>query len=63
MKHPFAGVLNTASPLAIPSLSASGQSIDVGPGGVRIDPRSPRQGDRPGVPGARAEQHRTGTHG
>lgn len=46
MKHLFASTLISASMLAIPSLPASAQSIDVGPGGVRVDPRSPRERDR-----------------
>lgn len=46
MKHLFASSLIAASLLAIPSLPALAQSIDIGPGGVRVDPRSPRERDR-----------------
>lgn len=46
MKHIIAGGLIAAGLLAIPSLPASAQSIDIGPGGVRVDPRSPRERDR-----------------
>ena len=46
MKHLFTGALISATLIAIPSLPASAQSIDVGPGGVRVDPRSPRERDR-----------------
>lgn len=43
MKHIIAGGLIAAGLLAIPSVSAVAQSIDIGPGGVRVDPRSPRE--------------------
>ncbi len=43
VKHPIAGALIAASLFVVPSLSASAQSIDIGPGGVRVDPRSPRE--------------------
>ena len=46
MKHLFAGALITSSLLVISSMPAFAQSIDVGPGGVRVDPRSPRERDR-----------------
>ncbi|TXN76076.1 hypothetical protein FV228_01560 [Methylobacterium sp. WL18] len=46
MKHLFASSLIAASLLAIPSLPALAQSIDIGPGGVRVDPRSSRERDR-----------------
>lgn len=46
MKHLFASALISASLITIPSLPAAAQSIDVGPGGVRVDPRSPRERDR-----------------
>ncbi|MDP4003276.1 hypothetical protein [Methylobacterium sp. NEAU K] len=46
MKHLFAGSLIAAGLFAIPSLPASAQSIDIGPGGVRVDPRSPRERGR-----------------
>ncbi|MCJ2067271.1 hypothetical protein MKK75_00345 [Methylobacterium sp. J-030] len=43
MKHIIAGGLIAAGLLAIPSVPAVAQSIDIGPGGVRVDPRSPRE--------------------
>lgn len=46
MKHLFASSLIAAGLLSIPSVPAMAQSIDIGPGGVRVDPRSPRQRDR-----------------
>ncbi|SFM90672.1 hypothetical protein [Methylobacterium pseudosasicola] len=46
MKHLFASSLIAAGLLAIPSMPATAQSIDIGPGGVRVDPRSPRERDR-----------------
>ncbi|WP_139174136.1 MULTISPECIES: hypothetical protein [unclassified Methylobacterium] len=46
MKHLFISALISAGLLTIPSLPTSAQSIDVGPGGVRVDPRSPRERDR-----------------
>ena len=46
MKHIIAGGLIAGGLLAIPSVPASAQSIDIGPGGVRVDPRSPRERDR-----------------
>ena len=46
MKPLFTGALISATLIAIPSLPASAQSIDVGPGGVRVDPRSPGERDR-----------------
>lgn len=46
MKHSIAAGLVTAGLLAIPGAPASAQSIDIGPGGVRVDPRSPRERER-----------------
>jgi hypothetical protein len=46
VKHIIAGGLIAAGLLALPSLPASAQSIDIGPGGVRVDPRSGRERDR-----------------
>ena len=46
MKHIIAGGLIAAGLLSIPSLPAVAQSIDIGPGGVRVDPRSPRERER-----------------
>lgn len=46
MKHIIAAGVIAAGLLAIPNLPASAQSIDIGPGGVRVDPRSPRERDR-----------------
>ena len=49
MKHLVAGALIAAGLFAIPTTSAMAQSIDIGPGGVRVDPRSPRERDRDDV--------------
>ncbi len=46
MKHLFASSLIALGLFAIPSLPAFAQSFDIGPGGVRVDPRSPRERDR-----------------
>ncbi|WP_456684882.1 hypothetical protein [Bradyrhizobium sp. P5_C11_2] len=46
MKHLLAGTLIAAGLLSIPAVPAVAQSIDIGPGGVRVDPRSPRERDR-----------------
>ncbi|MGU3407704.1 hypothetical protein [Methylobacterium brachiatum] len=46
MRHIIAGGLVAVGLLTVPSLPASAQSIDIGPGGVRVDPRSPRERDR-----------------
>lgn len=46
MKHLFASSLIAVGLFAIPSLPAFAQSIDIGPGGVRVDPPSPRERDR-----------------
>lgn len=46
MKHIVAGGLLAVGLFAIPGPSAFAQSIDIGPGGVRVDPRSPRERDR-----------------
>ena len=43
MKHIIAGALVAAGLFAVPTVPASAQSIDIGPGGVRVDPRSPRE--------------------
>ncbi|WP_081496927.1 hypothetical protein [Methylobacterium sp. GXF4] len=46
MRHIIAGGLVAVGLFTVPSLPASAQSIDIGPGGVRVDPRSPRERDR-----------------
>jgi len=46
MKHILVGGLIAAGLFVAPSLPASAQSVDIGPGGVRVDPRSPRERDR-----------------
>ncbi len=46
MKHIIARGLIAAGLFAIPTLPASAQGIEIGPGGVRVDPRSPRERDR-----------------
>ncbi|WP_342107956.1 hypothetical protein [Methylobacterium sp. SI9] len=46
MKHFITGGLVAMGLLAIPATPALAQSIDIGPGGVRVDPRSPRERDR-----------------
>jgi hypothetical protein len=46
MKHIITGGLIAAGVLAIPAPPALAQSIDIGPGGVRVDPRTPRERDR-----------------
>ncbi|WP_331293084.1 MULTISPECIES: hypothetical protein [Methylobacterium] len=46
MKHIITGGLVAMGLLAIPNAPAIAQSIDIGPGGVRVDPRSPRERDR-----------------
>lgn len=43
MKTLLTGALIAVGLLAIPSVPALAQSIDIGPGGVRVDPRSPRE--------------------
>ncbi|XYD11957.1 hypothetical protein R1A27_32910 (plasmid) [Methylobacterium sp. NMS12] len=43
MKTLLTGALLAVGLLAIPSVSALAQTIDIGPGGVRVDPRSPRE--------------------
>lgn len=40
------GALIATGLLALPASPVSAQSIDLGPGGVRVDPRSPRERDR-----------------
>lgn len=49
MKHIYAGALVAAGLLIAPTLPASAQSLDIGPGGVRVDPRSPRERDRDAI--------------
>lgn len=46
MKHVYAGALIAAALSIAPTLPASAQSLDIGPGGVRVDPRSPRERER-----------------
>jgi hypothetical protein len=46
LRHIIAGGLIAVGLFTVPSLPASAQSIDIGPGGVRVDPRSPRERDR-----------------
>jgi hypothetical protein len=46
MKHIITGGLIAAGVLAIHAAPALAQSIDIGPGGVRVDPRTPRERDR-----------------
>ena len=46
MKHIIGGGLIAAGLLVAPTVPAVAQSIDIGPGGVRVDPRSPRERDR-----------------
>ncbi|GJE40814.1 hypothetical protein [Methylobacterium persicinum] len=46
MKHIIAGGLLAFGFLAIPSQPTFAQTIDIGPGGVRVDPRSPRERER-----------------
>lgn len=46
MKHIVAGGLLAASLFVIPSQPVFAQSIDIGPGGVRLDPRTPRERER-----------------
>ena len=43
MKHIIAGSLMMAGLLAVPPVPALAQTIDIGPGGVRVDPRTPRE--------------------
>lgn len=43
VKQIIMGGLIAAGLLAIPAVPAVAQSIDIGPGGVRVDPRSPRE--------------------
>lgn len=43
MKHLIAGSLMVASLVVAPTAPILAQSIDIGPGGVRVDPRSPRE--------------------
>ena len=57
MKHLLSGTLIAVGLLNIPILPAVAQSIDVGPGGVRVDPRSPRERDRDEI---RREEFRDG---
>lgn len=46
IRHIIGGALIATGLLALPASPASAQSIDLGPGGVRVDPRSPRERDR-----------------
>lgn len=46
MKHVYAGALIAAGLFIAPTLPVSAQSLDIGPGGVRVDPRSPRERER-----------------
>jgi hypothetical protein len=57
VKHLLASTLIASGLLSIPALPAVAQSIDVGPGGVRVDPRSPRERDRDEI---RREEFRDG---
>lgn len=43
MKYLIASGLIAAGLLAVPTAPALAQSIDIGPGGVRVDPRNPRE--------------------
>lgn len=47
MKHIHAGALIAAGLFLAPPASA--QSLDIGPGGVRVDPRSPRERERDAI--------------
>ena len=49
VKQIIAGGRITAALLAIPSMPAVARTIDIGPGGVRVDPRSPRERDRDAI--------------
>ena len=49
MKHIYAGALVAAGLFIAPTLPASAQSLDIGPGGVRVDPRSPRERERDAI--------------
>ena len=46
MKHILTSAVIATGLFAIPTMSASAQGIDIGPGGVRVDPRSPRERER-----------------
>lgn len=46
MKYIITGALIAAGLFAIPSAPARAQSIDIGPGGVRVDPRNGRERER-----------------
>jgi hypothetical protein len=46
MKQIITGSLIAVGLLAIPPAPSLAQSIDIGPGGVRVDPRTPRERDR-----------------
>jgi hypothetical protein len=43
MKRIIAGSLMMVGLLSAPAAPAFAQSIDIGPGGVRVDPRTPRE--------------------
>ncbi|QGY03585.1 hypothetical protein MMSR116_18090 [Methylobacterium mesophilicum SR1.6/6] len=46
MKQLITGSLIAVGLFAIPTAPSFAQSIDIGPGGVRVDPRTPRERDR-----------------
>ncbi len=46
MRHFFSSALIATGILGIPALPVIAQSNDIGPGGVRVDPRSPRERER-----------------
>lgn len=46
MKHIVVGGLLVVGLFAIPAQPVFAQSIDIGPGGVRLDPRTPRERER-----------------
>lgn len=46
MKHVLACALIATGLSAVSAGPVTAQSIDIGPGGVRVDPRSPRERDR-----------------
>ena len=46
MRHILALSLVATGLSIVPLVSATAQSIDIGPGGVRVDPRAPRERER-----------------
>ncbi len=46
MRHRYAGALIAFGLSIAASPPASAQGIEIGPGGVRVDPRSPRERER-----------------